>query len=280
MPPACCDAAVILWPMKASRWLLLATVVLLGVLLLAQFGVVSAPESPRSLPIEQESADVTGTAPGGGLLKRLQRESPMTSLDSDLFAPMGRSAARAARPSAPGEPGAAAFPYRYAGRLDVGRALKEAYLVRANGELVSVMPGAVVDGVWRIDRLTSEHVEVTYLPLRQSMALSLASLSGEPAHSASRLAQIERPTSQAQAASAIEVSAFGTARNDTASTVPLGLPAPTAVARLGDEAPAFGSMPTDTGMRGGAAPTGSFPSGPTPSGRLGEDTPAGKLGPR
>lgn len=69
----------------------------------------------------------------------------------------------------PPPPQAPPLPYAYMGRwLDAGETTW--YLTRGN-QPVSVRPGQVLDGVWRLEPVTAGMLNFTYLPLNQTRSL-------------------------------------------------------------------------------------------------------------
>ena len=205
------------------------------------------------------------------------------------------------------------FPYRWAGRVEVGRALHQAYFMRTNGELVAVLPGQVIDGLWRVERLTGEQVEVTYLPLDARLPLALAELSADRdgAAPSGRLAAqtsgADRPAIESRPmASEQAIAANGPARATSAPGIVGGAPmasasagraagAPAAVSgastaassapasKLGSEVPTSGSMPGPgnaerSGLAVADATARGIAGGAIPQGKLGDATPSGKLG--
>src|SRR5262249_54468895 len=149
-------------PMKASRWITLGAAAVGAALVAPQLWTPAATAPAAAL---QPAAEPVRAEPMTDFARLLRRES--------LGEPAGRApfASTASQPRPASRKPVAApvvetpaptvpkFPYRWAGRVEVGRALHQAYFMRSNGELVSVLPGQVIDGVWRIERLTNDQVE-------------------------------------------------------------------------------------------------------------------------
>lgn len=236
-------------------------------------------------------------------LSELERSALGARMKGDPFAtPIQRpAAAPAPAATAPSRPPLPAFPYKYAGTLKNANGVMEAFLLR-DAELIPIKAGELLDGTWRIDALTQDRLEVTFVPAGERVSMALANLSGQvgapvgqsgvaaysqgaavvagvtPAPLTPRASSMASaalsggfavsPGAPAAAAGAPRLtanpssSASPVAASGTTSTA-LGSQPPVTAARLGSEPPAQGSMPL------GPAPSGSFPMGPTPSGKLG-----------
>ena len=272
--------------MKASRWITLGAVAV-GVAVVAPQLWTPAATAPAVAPRPVEPARAEPATDYGRLLRRDSFGEPTGRAMFGSTSEPPRAARPkpvvAAAPEAPAPATVPQFPYRWAGRVELGRALHRAYFMRANGDLVSVLPGEVIDGVWRIDRLTGEQVEVTYLPLAKSFPLALAQLSadrdGAATPSAQPVAQIapgaeqrslfERRPLAPEATSAAGGPArpnptgmFGSAAIAPAAA---GAAAAPAAASRGSSGPAVSSAaaPAAAGRLGSEVPTsGSMPAGP------------------
>jgi hypothetical protein len=204
-----------------------------------------------------------------------------------------------------------AFPYRYSGWVLSGSELR-VYLQRGD-EIISVVAGETLDGAWRVNALTTEWIEVSFVPDGQRFSIALAGPAGEtsvPRGSAMSAAaapgQPDPAAGMSQAAARPQIVAvaepvlagtvgapalgaraqFGpfmaggargaspaAAQNPGASAGPGGS-SEIPTGKLGIEAPAFGSMPS-----GGALRSGSMPGGPAPAGLLpSSPAPAARLG--
>lgn len=281
--------------MKASLWAIVGIAAAgasgAGYMLVPDRNAVPGP-APERATVQQPA-----TGPGVFATADLARSAitaPMRAnpFGSSITAPKPAPAAEAAAPVRPVIP---AFPYAYAGTLRKGREAAEVFLLRGK-DLVPIKAGAVLEGAWRIEALTSDRIEVTYLPAGERLSMLLAALTGGSnaaaaataassvtdayADPATGLASVEpapvltRPGQVAIAnngpsggravqpmAAAPGSSAPAAVSGSSAST--LGSQAPTTTARLGTDAPAQGSMPL------GTAPSGTFPQGDTPTGKLG-----------
>ena len=201
--------------------------------------------------------------------------------------------------AAPAPAAPPAFPYKYAGTLTNGNGVTEAFLLRG-AELVPIKVGELLDAAWRIDALTADRIEVTFVPASERMSLLLASLVAEPGNvaaqsaSAPSVARYGQPNAApavtdsppgptrpgliggvaagraaaaaprvgADASTAASAAASSAAASG-ATGAALGLQTPATGTRLGTEPPTQGSMPV------GAPPGGSFPKGEAPTGKLG-----------
>lgn len=243
------------------------------------------PGSPQSLTFSRPpfSAEARGELFGGAKPKRAPAK-----------------AAKAAPAAAP-PPVTPPFPYKYAGRYDAGSG-EHVFLQKGN-ELVEINPGKMLDGVWRVDALKADGIDVSFVPGGQQLSMTFASLTSDP--SQDRLAaspgvspgRAVQPAAapatspdarRAQLAARTETVTFGGmglrgfAAPIAASTAPQsqsapagpGNSAPPPSGRLGTEAPTSGSMPTGgaptgSSMRIGPAASGSLPATPAPTGKLG-----------
>ena len=228
------------------------------------------------------------------LSSRMQQDPFMTGLPRPDAAP----APVAAAPTRPAPP---AFPYKYAGTLRHVNGTRESFLLRG-ADLVPIRTGEVLDGTWRIEALTEDRLEVTFVPAGERLSMLLANLVGDAGIPVAQstittpvagyaaptgveplpLAARGGATTSSNIAGGVAVTpaagpavagprvmansstaASPTAAASGATSIALGSQAPVSATPLGSEAPAQGSMPL------GAAPTGSFPQGVTPTGKLG-----------
>jgi hypothetical protein len=230
---------------------------------------------------------------------------------ADVFAtPRPKPAARArhkAPAAVPQPPSPPPFPYKYGGRLDDRSGTIAVYL-RKGTELIAIKRGDVLEGGWKIEALSTEHIEVSFVPGGQQLSMLLASLTGETGVPAGAFPSPATLTAQSPASSAPPASASSAAAQSAPSTGPLvggtvpaapasprasfaavaragSLPAQASSAgpeassalptgKLGFDAPMSGSMPTGpaptgTAMQIGPAPSGSLPTSPPPAGKLG-----------
>jgi hypothetical protein len=278
--------------MKASLWAIVGIAAAgaggAGYMLVPDRNAVPGPAATRNV------AAVPQTANGQGVfatadLARSPITAPMRAnpFGNWIAAPKAPAAPEAAAPARPVIP---AFPYAYAGTLRKGREAAEAFLLRGK-DLVPIKAGAVLDGAWRIEALTGDRIEVTYLPAGERLSMLLAALTGgsnagataaassvtnayrdpgtglaslEPAAVPVRPDSIALSNNGANGGRAVQsIAAASGFSAPAASGSTLGSPAPTTTARLGTDAPVQGSMPL------GTAPSGTFPMGDTPTGKLG-----------
>lgn len=71
--------------------------------------------------------------------------------------------------TAPVPPPVPAFPYRWIGRLDDGA--RTTVLLASAQRSVGVREGEVLDGRWRLDRLSAQGLDLTWLPTGQSLTV-------------------------------------------------------------------------------------------------------------
>jgi hypothetical protein len=196
----------------------------------------------------------------------------------------------AARPTAP------AFPYKYAGWSKEGRQAKPTVYLSKGADLFYAEAGEVLDGVWKIQSIAEERLQVSFLPDGQQFAVPLsapgvqtptafptATAATAPISSPGVFRSSTPAPVQARAplppvnenAAPASTAAVGGALNFTpAAAAPINVPSPIPSGRLGTEAPPTGSMPFGAAPSGspmhiGPPPTGGFPMGPTPKGKLG-----------
>jgi hypothetical protein len=73
-------------------------------------------------------------------------------------------------PAAAAPPVAPALPFRFLGRYRDGRGQT---VLLVDGERLHVVgPGDTIDGTWRVERVTGQLVELTYLPMQLKQSLS------------------------------------------------------------------------------------------------------------
>jgi hypothetical protein len=284
--------------MKASLW------AIVGIAAAGAGGsgyvLMPATSATSAAPAARDVAAVPQPANGQSAFATDLSRAPITApLYGDPFGnwtPKPKPAPTAEAP-APARPVIPVFPYSYAGTLRKGREAPEAFLLRGGKELVPVKAGAVLDGAWRVEVLTGDRIEVTYLPLGERVSMLLAALTGgsnaavastaaassvanaygdqamglssvEPATAPRRSDPIAASNSGPSGGRAVQPmaaapgSAAPTAASGSSASV-LGSPPPTTTARLGTDVPAQGSMPL------GTAASGTFPKGDTPTGKLG-----------
>jgi len=204
---------------------------------------------------------------------------------------------------------APAFPYKYGGRLDDGSAELRVYL-KEGGDLIAIRKGDMLDEVWRVDGVSDDRIEVSFVPSGQQFSMLLASLVSDTprqvaASASAATAAVSTP------AGTVTPPAAGTSVTQPPSAAPtvagaVGLPlaaslgtrpgvaapmrrapaaSPTSGAgpgdsfivptgRLGIDAPTSGSMPTGPAQGGTSMQVGPAPSGSMPTG----PAPTGKLG--
>ena len=78
-------------------------------------------------------------------------------------------------PPPPPKPVAPAFPYTYIGGLLDGDVRTGFFMQGSAGRVLAVHPGDTLDGVYRVDDLSDTQMNLTYLPLNETMAVALRS---------------------------------------------------------------------------------------------------------
>jgi hypothetical protein len=234
----------------------------------------------------------------------LPRAGLSREIRGDLFAVPARPApaVQSAAPLIASAPVVPPFPYKYGGWVAVGVNAQRVHYLHRGNEVIAIGRGDVLDGAWRVDTLSDERIEVSYVPLGQQRSMLLASLMGEtgaqgtaaqgavaPAAVASAgqapgrtlsSEPVAPPAAAQPAAAASTVIAGAIPFPSTARTASAGVSAgpdassPVPTGKLGADAPTSGSMPTGPAQGGssmpiGRAPAGTMPTGPTPTGKLG-----------
>jgi hypothetical protein len=285
--------------MNSARWVIaaIAAAGAAGAAYVFQPVRGTVPISPATQTAQVERAGSSFVT----ALSDLDRAAPVTRMHDPFATGVPRTTAPSPVAIAPPRPAPPAFPYKYAGTLKNTNGVTEAFLLRG-AHLVPIKAGALLDGTWRIEALTEDRIEVTFVPLGERVSLALANLVGEGGISvgestittpavayagatgvepAASTPRANLPTNSGMAGgfaampSAPAVAAPRAAPNASAATatavssapaatsVALGSPTPVSATQLGSEPPTQGSMPL------GAAPSGSFPKGDTPTGKLG-----------
>src|SRR6185503_13984476 len=163
--------------MKASFWAIVGITAAgaggSGYVLMPDRNVASGPTMTRDVTgVQQPANGQTGLAAAD--LSRSPITAPMRTNPFGSWIPEPKPASGPAA-AAPARPVIPAFPYTYAGTLRKGREASETFLLRGGKELVPVKAGAMLDGVWRVETLSADRIEVTYLPAAERVSLLLAS---------------------------------------------------------------------------------------------------------
>jgi len=288
---------------KASRWAILA---IAGAGAAASAYVVESDRGGAKSASPVAASTMVAEAKGSMGLTGITRASIPDRMQAHPFGSwVARPEPLATAVAAPAPSASPAFPYKYAGTLTSGNGVTEAFLLRGT-ELVPIRVGEILDAAWRIDALTADRIEVTFVPASERMSLLLASLVAEPGNVAAQsastpsVARYERPN----AAPAVMDSPPGPTRSGTVAGLTVGGRAAVASgavagsaaaprvgadasaaassaaasgatgAALGSQTPATGTRlgtepPTQGSMPVGAPPGGSFPKGEAPTGKLG-----------
>jgi hypothetical protein len=265
-------------PLRWGIWTMLAAGAVVGFMRLGEDDRRSTTGIAVSSSSRQVTDQPTGDAKGfAAFLAALRRTPESGNVNGEPFA--GQSRARTAEPAA--APSAPPFPFKYAGRLEMGSGPATIYLVRGN-DVVPVKAGDVLDG-FRVDALSEDRIELTFVASGQRFSMLLSSLTGEgggpaggnpPAAPGSpAFPGASNPPSGAPAAQ--------TAAQGGPSMQGVAAPLASSVSGISQTAPSGSSAPgiVSTPTSPAAAPSGVFPAGPTPTGKLGTDPASGgKLG--
>jgi hypothetical protein len=152
----------------------------------ADEGVVvpAAPQSTR--PAETGARAVAGGADPSDLRLRLDRldarEQALAALEPRARAPQAKAglfdsvswrppAPPAPPPPPPPKPTAPPFPYTYVGGL-LDNNVRTAFFEKGE-RVVALKAGDTVEGVYRVDQMTDQNMQLTYLPLEQRMTVPL-----------------------------------------------------------------------------------------------------------
>ena len=217
----------------------------------------------------------------------LPSRPPLGHMRNDLFGvppkPKAKKKVEVAAPP-PAPPAAPAFPYKYAGRFTEGAEAPRTYLQKDN-QLVEIKRNDVLDGVWRIDRLTVDGIEVSFVPGGQQLSMTFESLTGSEASKQTAIANATPTRSE------LAVQAFPAGSEPGRAPGQQGAPnAPQVIGGVGlASAP---SAPSPSGARSSAggqrmtspastlalqnsqnAPAGPGSTTPPPSGILGAEAP-------
>jgi hypothetical protein len=252
-----------------------------------------------------EAGQATAHAKSGDLADlAVPSRDGLSGSRTDLFA--GAQPVRPReKPQAPvvvEKPVAPPFPYKFGGRLVTGNGAPLLFLQKGT-ELVAIKKGEILDGVWRVESLTDDRIEVSFVPLGERLALTFASLTTETSAQGDRYAdapaagrafsntrsEVAAAPTRAESRPVPASPSGGFGRSPVpsrASLAPVPPATPSASAgpgssvqalpggKLGLEAPTTGSMPTGPAPTGssmpiGPAPSGTMPTSPAPTGKLG-----------
>ena len=179
--------------MSPARKRVAVAIVVIGAALIAEqvYTLATAPDSDVIAPVAKRSksrtavADAAPASTGEVRLDRLdarqQALAASAPAKTDKTPPLFESvawqnaaqqaAAKAAPPPPPPKPVAPPFPYAYMGGLtdDVGRM---AFFTKGE-RVLTVKAGDTVDAVFRVDQMTENQMQLTYLPLNQTLVVAL-----------------------------------------------------------------------------------------------------------
>jgi hypothetical protein len=220
-------------------------------------------------------------APGsqnGGIadpVESVRQERFPGDAQADVFAAVQPRSERAPdrAPAVAPKPPVPPFPYKYAGRLEDHGGTIAVYLQKGN-ELISIRKGDVLEGAWKIEAVGDDRIEVAFLPGGQQLSMLLASLTGETATSKADASSSPASSAAAQSAPSAGPLVGGTVPAAAAPASPRArLAAVARAAALPAQASPAGpetASALPTGKLGLEAPTsGSMPTGPAPTGKLG-----------
>ena len=120
---------------------------------------------------ERPTVTLLERAPAQSLdLSKLERPAPGAAPAADPFAPKNFNPQPQQQAAAPAKPEAPALPFRYLGKLIEDGKLS---VFLANGEeSVTARAGERIAD-WRVDKVTENEVQFTYLPLKTKQSLPL-----------------------------------------------------------------------------------------------------------
>lgn len=146
---------------------------------------VGVPVAPR---VRGGAASASASATSAGASSRVQLER-LEARQRALAAAAGRPDARSSRPALfevvawqppvpkasppppPPKPVAPPFPYAYMGGLSDG-GVRTSFFIQGN-RVLAVKAGDTVDAAFRIEQMTETQMTLTYLPLDETMVVSL-----------------------------------------------------------------------------------------------------------
>jgi hypothetical protein len=96
--------------------------------------------------------------------------------------------ARAVPSGPPPEPVPPPFPYRYMGRAEIEGEPPTVYLMKGS-DIYPVAAGDTLEGVYRVEQLGDERIELTYLPLNKRQVVAYAAMGGAASGSSASAAQ-------------------------------------------------------------------------------------------
>jgi hypothetical protein len=276
----------------SRRWLVWGG---LGVFtLLAAIDVTVKDHPAKTARIAEPAGRRMGEMPGLSLGGLLHRERLSSDVRGEPFASGSWSLPLAPQPAA--KPSVPPFDYSYAGRMQIAGEAVRYYLSR-DGEVFRVKVGDVLDGVYKVDALDGDRIELTLVPEGRRVSMTLSGLedkskirvatSDRAAESgatkapaamlapAGPIAQAAPQISEGSTESVLAAMGRAAGRADNGGIGP-GNTLNMAVEPLGDSTPGSGSMPTDANPGGGASmplgmppAAGSMPILPAPTRRLG-----------
>jgi hypothetical protein len=179
--------------MSPARKRLATAVVVIGTALIAEqvYSLATAPDSDVIAPVTKRAkprtvaADAAPESVGAVRLDRLDARQQALAASApgktDRTPPLFESvawqnaaqqaAAKAPPPPPPPKPVAPPFPYAYMGGLtdDAGRM---GFFTKGE-RVLAVKAGDTVDAVFRVDQMTENQMQLTYLPLNQTLVVAL-----------------------------------------------------------------------------------------------------------
>jgi hypothetical protein len=260
--------------MKASRWALV-TVAAAGAagaayVLQLDRGTMSASRATRN---PAHVARAPGSLPRA--LDQLDRPPLSSRVQQDPFTtsptqPESQPAPVAIAPAPP------VFPYKYAGTLKNVNGVTESFLLRGN-ELVPIKAGQLLEETWRIEALTKDRIEVTYVPAGERVSMLLADLVNIPVAQSATTTAVAAPAALAGVGpSPIPAGASAMPNANISGGVAATQAAPRAAAASPNTA-AAGATSAAVGSQ--APAQGPIPLGPSPIRSFSIDVPpTGKVG--
>jgi hypothetical protein len=147
----------------------------------ADLDVAVVQPSSRSAAASKPSRTASGaSAQPQSTLRPLERGVISSSNDKDVFSqhswvpapPPAPPSPPPAPPPPPVKPMAPPLPFSFVGLLDEKGAARRVFLSKSD-HLIIVKANDVVEGQYRVDQITENSVDLTYLPLNQKQSISI-----------------------------------------------------------------------------------------------------------
>jgi hypothetical protein len=235
--------------------------------------VANAPES--AISAQRERPFATSTSSLSELSAGLQRSTLQSNPRADLFGGDSDPKRPVAAPPEVAVKPPLLFPYRYAGTTT--HADKVTAVLIKGSEVRFAEAGDSIDGIWRVNAIGSERVEVTFIATGEAVIASLSTGGSDESPNERAIAQFT-PSTQTEAARP-EVAVPGRLGRSGASTAVPSAAGNGAAGNGGFASaaarPSAPQQPSRVAQAQTSAPSseGTINTGAIPSGRLGQDAP-------